>query len=50
MKLIGYCKENRTLTDRAIWWKSYNEYVIEEVRQLRGRMSSAIKMCYIEGE
>ena len=49
MKLTGYCQENRTLTDRAMWWKSYNDHVIEEIRQLRGRTSSGIKLCVIEG-
>ena len=49
MKLTGYCQENRTLTDRAMWWKSYNDHVIEEIRQLRGRTSSGIKSCVIEG-
>ena len=49
MKLTGYCKLNRSLTDRAMWWKSYNDHVIEEIRQLRGRTSSGIKRCVIQG-
>ena len=49
MKLTGYCELNRSLTDRAMWWKSYNDHVIEEIRQLRGRTSSGIKRCVIQG-
>ena len=49
MKLSGYSEETTSLTDRALWWKSYNEEVIEEIRQQKGRVSSAIKLSVIQG-
>ena len=33
MKLSGYCNETKSLTNRALWWKSYYEYIIQEMRQ-----------------
>ena len=50
MKLAGYCEETKSLADRAMWWKAYNEHMLEETRQLRGRTSSGIKTCVIEGK
>ena len=50
MKLAGYCEETKSLADRAMWWKAYNEQVLEETRLLRGRTSSGIKTCVIEGK
>ena len=49
MKLSGYCEGEKYLTDIALWWKSYNEEVIEEIRQLRGRVSCAIKLSVTQG-
>ena len=43
MKLVGYDENNRSLTDRSLWWKAYNEHVIEEIRQLRGHVSTGMK-------
>ena len=49
MKLVGYNKNTQSLTDKTLWWKTYNEYVIEEVRQFRGRMSTGMKNNIIKG-
>lgn len=48
MKLTGYYKDNKALTDIAICTKYYNGYIIEERRQLRERIISGIKDCCIE--
>ena len=50
MTLVGYDKNTRPLIDRPLWWKAYNEHVIEEIRQLRGRMSTGTKTNMVEGE
>ena len=42
MKLMGYDENKKLLTDRALWWKTYNIHVIEKIRQLRERVSSGI--------
>ena len=49
MKLVGYNENKRSLTDRALWWKIYNIHVIEEIRQLRGRVSSGMKKNINQG-
>ena len=49
MKLLSYCEETMSLTDKALWLKSYNEEVLEEMRQLRGRVSSLIKLSVTQG-
>ena len=49
MKLVGYDENKRSLTDRALWWKTYNIHVIEEIRQLRGRVSTGMKKNIIKG-
>lgn len=47
-KSTGYCKDNRSLTHRAMWWKSYDEHIIEGKIQLRGMTSIGINACCIE--
>ena len=49
MKLSGYDEENTLLTDRALWWKNYQDYDIEEIRQIRGRMNAGMKNSVIQG-
>ena len=49
MKLVGYDENNRSLIDRALCWKAYNEHVIEEIRQLRGRVINEMKNNIIKG-
>ena len=34
---------------RALCWKTYSSYIQEQARQLRGRTSTMIKRCLIEG-
>ena len=46
MKLVGYDENKRSLTDRALWRKTYNIHVIEEIRQLRGCVSTGMKKQY----
>ena len=50
MKLSGYDEDNRSITDRTLWWKTYNDHVIEEIQQIRGRMSAGIKASCTQGK
>ena len=43
MKLSGYDEENMSLTDRALWWKTYQNRALNNIRQLRGRMNVGMK-------
>ena len=44
MKLVGYGESTRSLADKVLLWKSYNEHGTEEIRQLRGRVSILSKI------
>jgi len=50
MKLAGVTEMNSSITDRALYWKTYNEYVRDEIRQMRGRMSGSVKQSVNQGE
>ena len=50
MELAGVTEKNCSITERALYWKTYNCYVREEVRQMRGRMSASIKHAVSQGE
>ena len=49
MKLVGYDEKNRSLVNRVLWWKAYNEHITEEIRQLRGGVSTGMKNNIIKG-
>ena len=36
MKLVGHDENNQSLTDRALWWKTYNIHVIKKLDSLEG--------------
>ena len=50
MELAGVTEKNCSITERALYWKTYNYYVREEVRQMRGRVSASIKHAVNQGE
>lgn len=50
MKLAGVTEMNSSITNRALYWKTYNEYVRDEIRQMRGRMSGSVKQSVNQGE
>ena len=50
LKMVGLSTESTSLSRRALWWKTYNIYVHQEIRQLRGRMNAAIKASITEGK
>ena len=50
MKLAGITEKNCSLTERALYWKTYNTYVRDEIWQMRGRMSASIKHSVNQGE
>ena len=43
MKLAGITEETTSFVNRALWWKTYNDHVKEEIRQMRGWMSAYVK-------
>ena len=43
MKFSGYNDENTSLTDRALWCKTYQGRALDKIRQIRGRMNAGIK-------
>ena len=49
LRMIGLSEENTSVTRRALWWKTYNTYVHQEIRQLRGRMNAGIKAAISQG-
>ena len=48
--LSGNGEDKKSLTERALWWKTYNTYVLHEVRQLRSSMNFNVKKSCIEGK
>ena len=50
LKLVGLNTEGTSLSRRALWWKTYNVYVHQEIRQLKGQMNSGMKLSITEGE
>ena len=50
LKLVGLGGEDTSTVRRALWWKTYNTYVHQEIRQLRGRINAGIKSSISEGE
>ena len=50
MDLVGLNDDKATLVKRALYWKTYNNYIHKEIRELRGRVNAAIKRCILEGE
>ena len=50
LRMVGLGEGDTSLSSRALWWKTYNTYVHLEIRQMRGRMNSAMKSSISEGE
>ena len=48
LRMVGMSHEDTSLTS-ALWWKTYNTYVHQEIRQLRGRMNAGIKLSITQG-
>ena len=42
MKLMDITEGNTPIEKRVLWWKTYSSHIQEEIRQLRGRTSTAI--------
>ena len=49
LRMVGLSEGDTSLTRRALWWKTYNTYVHQEIRQLRGRMNAGIKLSITQG-
>ena len=50
LKLVGLSEEDTSLARHVLWWKTYNMYVHQEIRQLRGRMNAGIKTSITQGK
>ena len=49
MKLVGDDADNRSLVNRALWWKAYSDHIIDEIRRLRGKFSARLKKSCNQG-
>ena len=47
---VGKDERNSTIVSRALWWKTYQSHVHNEIRQLRGRVNNNVKQCLISGK
>ena len=43
MKLVGYNEDNNSMIDRLMWRKTFSEYSIGDISQLRGSFSAGLK-------
>ena len=43
LRMVGLSEEKTSVSRRALWWKTYNTYVHQEIRQLRRRINAGIK-------
>lgn len=50
MKLCGKDDRHKSLTERAMWWKTYNIYVVAEIRKQRGTVNYKIRKNFSEGK
>ena len=49
LKLSGNGEDKKSLTQRALWWKTYNVHVLHEIRQIRSIKNFNLKKSCIEG-
>ena len=47
---VGKDERTSTIVSRALWWKTYQSHVHNEIRQLRGRVNNNVKQCLIAGK
>ena len=47
---VGKDERTSTIVSRALWWKTYQSHVYNEIRQLRGRVNNNVKQCLITGK
>ena len=50
LRLVGMNENSTSITAQALWWKTYNGFVHQEIRQMRGRMNNAMKVAITQGE
>ena len=50
LRMVGLSEEDTSVTRRPLWWKTYDNYVHQEIRQLRGRMNAGMKTVISQGE
>ena len=48
MKLVYSTEDNSSSVKHHLWQKTYNDYVSQEIRQLRGRTNVGMKTCICE--
>ena len=49
LALSGNGVEKKSLSQRALWWKTYNKFVQSEVRQIRSSVNYTVKKTCTEG-
>ena len=50
VNLVGLNDDKATFVKRTLCWKTYNNYIHKEIRELHGWANAAIKRCILEGE
>ena len=50
LELSGYGVDKKSLSQRALWWKTYNRFVQNEIRQVRSGMNHNVKKSCVEGK
>ena len=50
LSLSGNGTEKKSLSNRALWWKTYSKFVKYEVRQIRSNVNYTVKKSCMEGE
>ena len=49
LRLMGLSELNTSIAAQALWWKTYNSYVHQEIRQMRGRINASMKLAISQG-
>ena len=49
MKLMDITEQYTWIEKRALWWKTYSSHIHKEIKQMRGRTTTAIKKCITQG-
>ena len=50
LELSGYGVDKKSLSQRALWWKTYNRFVQNEIRQVQSGMNYSVKKSCAEGK
>ena len=46
---MGMSKQDTPITMQANWWMTYNSYVYQEIKQIRGIINAIMKLAISQG-